>query len=56
MDLRVSPVIEAALHKRVEHGIFGYTLPTKGVKEAVMRYYKVSPERQVYKMASNVVL
>ena len=42
MDLRVSPAIEAALHKHVEHGIFGYTDPTKGVKKAVMKYYKAS--------------
>lgn len=42
MDLRTAPVIEAAVHKRVEHGIFGYTSPTKGVQEAVMKYYEAS--------------
>lgn len=42
MDLRTAPVIEAAVHKRVEHGIFGYTSPTNGVQEAVMKYYEAS--------------
>ncbi|CAM9935878.1 unnamed protein product [Ascophyllum nodosum] len=52
MDLRVSPAIEAALHKHVEHGIFGYTDPTKGVKKAVMKYYKASSERHGVEIAA----
>lgn len=42
MELRTAPVILNALRARIEHGIFGYTNPTPGVQEAVMRYYKAS--------------
>lgn len=42
MDLRVAPAITAAVQERIEHGIFGYTLPTEGVQDSVMTYYKVS--------------
>lgn len=42
MDLKTSPAITDALKKRVDHGIFGYSFPTEGVKTAVMNYYKAS--------------
>jgi len=35
MDFRSSPAILAALHERVEHGIFGYARPTKATVSAV---------------------
>ena len=41
MELFTAPVIQEALRKRIDHGIFGYTLPTAGVIEAVTKYYKV---------------
>eukprot|EP00903_Cladosiphon_okamuranus_P011930 g11206.t1 len=40
MDLKTSPAIIEAVKDRVDHGIFGYTYPTEGVKTAVMDYYK----------------
>ena len=36
MDFRSSPAILAALHERVEHGIFGYARPTKSTVAAVV--------------------
>ena len=36
MDFRSSPAILAALHERVEHGIFGYARPTKSTVDAVV--------------------
>ncbi|CAN0374851.1 unnamed protein product, partial [Hapterophycus canaliculatus] len=42
MDLKTAPAITDAVKKRVDHGIFGYSLPTEGVKTAVMKYYKAS--------------
>ncbi len=36
MDFRSSPAILAALHERVEHGIFGYARPTKATVDAVV--------------------
>lgn len=41
MDLKTAPAIVAAVHDRLDHGIFGYTSPTEGAQEAVMKYYKV---------------
>jgi cysteine-S-conjugate beta-lyase len=35
MDFRSSPAILAALHERVEHGIFGYARPTASTVSAV---------------------
>jgi cystathionine beta-lyase len=35
MDFRSSPAIVAALHERVEHGIFGYARPTTSTVSAV---------------------
>jgi cystathionine beta-lyase len=49
MDFRSSPAIIAALHERVEHGIFGYARPIKSTVDAVVsalasRYrYEVDP-------------
>jgi len=38
MDFRAAPEITAALQKRLDHGIFGYTIPYEGPVEAVVRY------------------
>jgi cystathionine beta-lyase len=49
MDFRSAPAIIAALHERVDHGIFGYARPTKSTVAAVVdalaaRYrYEVDP-------------
>src|SRR5882757_3086855 len=37
MDFRSSPAIIAALHERVEHGIFGYARPVKSTVDAVVQ-------------------
>lgn len=42
MDLKTSPAIIDAVKERVDHGIFGYSFPTEGVKAAIMKYYKAS--------------
>lgn len=39
MDFRVAPAIEAALKKRVEHGVFGYTLVPDAYYEAVISWF-----------------
>ncbi len=36
MDFRASPAILAALHERVEHGIFGYARPVQSTVDAVV--------------------
>lgn len=36
MDFRSSPAILAALHERVNHGIFGYARPTKATVSAIV--------------------
>jgi cystathionine beta-lyase len=36
MDFRSSPAIVEALHRRVEHGIFGYARPVKSTVDAVV--------------------
>lgn len=38
MDFRSAPEIEASLRERVDHGVFGYTIPTSGVTDAVLSY------------------
>ncbi|MCF7688460.1 MAG: PatB family C-S lyase [Cephaloticoccus sp.] len=49
MDFRSSPAILAALHRRVEHGVFGYARPTKSTMDAMVaamesRYgWKIEP-------------
>ena len=36
MDFRSPPAIIEALHRRVDHGIFGYARPTKSTVDAVV--------------------
>jgi cystathionine beta-lyase len=36
MDFRSPPAVIAALHERIEHGVFGYTHPPHGLVEAVL--------------------
>lgn len=49
MDFRSAPAIIAALHERVEHGVFGYARPVKSTVDAVVnalgsRYgYNIEP-------------
>jgi cysteine-S-conjugate beta-lyase len=38
MDFASPPAVIEALHRRVDHGIFGYAQPTTGVIEAVCRW------------------
>lgn len=38
MDFRSPPAVIAALHERIEHGVFGYTHPPQGVVEAVLEH------------------
>lgn len=40
MDFRSPQPIIAALQKRVDHGIFGYTRPTEGLADAVIEHVK----------------
>lgn len=42
MELQTAPAVREALQTRIEHGIFGYTIPPPMVIDAVMRYYKAS--------------
>lgn len=39
MDFRTSPAIIEALHKRVDHGIFGYTCPGDEYYEAIDKWF-----------------
>ena len=54
MDFRVAPAITAALQRRVDHGVFGYTMPPPALTEAIcarlLRLYEwaVKPEEIVY--------
>ena len=36
MDFRSPPAVIAALHARVDHGVFGYALPTRSTVDAVV--------------------
>lgn len=40
MDFASAPPILAALHQRVDHGIFGYAQPHQGLNEAVIAYLR----------------
>tara|TARA_R100000027_G_scaffold67028_3_gene64312 strand:- start:31718 stop:32863 length:1146 start_codon:yes stop_codon:yes gene_type:complete len=40
MDFRSAPEILEALHRRVDHNVFGYTLPHEEPVEAVLNYLK----------------
>lgn len=40
MDFASAPTILEALHRRVDHGIFGYAQPHEGLSEAVITYLR----------------
>jgi cystathionine beta-lyase len=40
MDFAAAPAILEALHRRVEHGIFGYAHPHAGLQDAVLEYLR----------------
>ncbi len=50
MDFAVPPPVAAALHQRIDHGVFGYNLPTASQTESVVTYlarkfdWAVAPE------------
>ena len=54
MDFRSPPAVIAALHERIEHGVFGYTHPPRGLVEAVLEHlerdfcWQVNPEWLVW--------
>lgn len=54
MDFRSPPAVIAALHERVEHGVFGYSHPQQGLLDAVLRHlerdfgWQVRPEWLVW--------
>ena len=41
MDFASAPEILEALHRRVDHGVFGYAQPHAGLNEAVIDYLRV---------------
>jgi cystathionine beta-lyase len=41
MDFASAPVILDALHRRVDHGVFGYAQPHAGLNDAVIGYLRV---------------
>lgn len=54
MDFRSPPAVIAALHERIDHGVFGYTHPSAGLVEAVLAHlqrdfdWRVEPEWLVW--------
>lgn len=38
MDFAAPPAVLEALHRRVEHGVFGYTFPTESYQEAIAEW------------------
>lgn len=55
MDFRVLPQITEALHRRVDHGVFGYTHVPKSYYDSVIRWFRerhglkgVEPEDIIY--------
>ena len=40
MDFRSAPEIIDALRARVDHGVYGYTVPTRGAEDAVLDYLR----------------
>lgn len=40
MDFAAPPAVVEALHKRVEHGVFGYTFPTESYRGAIADWMK----------------
>jgi len=53
MDFRAAPVILNALRRRVEHGVFGYTLVDDGYYESLMQWFK---ERHGYEFKRENVI
>ena len=53
MDFRSPPAVMAALHTRVDHGVFGYPMPPEEIKESVVDWlsrrhgWEVDPEALV---------
>jgi cystathionine beta-lyase len=47
MDFASAPEILAALHERVEHGVFGYAQPHAGLIEAVLGYLRTRRAAEV---------
>ncbi len=54
MDFRSPPAVIAALHRRADHGVFGYTAPPAGLREAIRVHlaaayaWEVAPEWIVF--------
>ncbi len=54
MDFRSPPAVIAALHERIEHGVFGYTHPPHGLVEAILNHlerdfgWQIQPEWLVW--------
>ena len=59
MDFRVPPAAQEALHKRVDHGIFGYTFPSDAYKESacswISRHAHWTPDPQTLTVTPGVV-
>ncbi|WP_289157552.1 MalY/PatB family protein [uncultured Muribaculum sp.] len=53
MDFKAAPVILDALRRRVEHGVFGYTLVDDGYYDALTRWFK---ERHGYEFKRENVI
>lgn len=53
MDFRTAPIIEDALKKRVEHGVFGYTLVGEDYYTALINWFKI---RHNYTINKNNVI
>ena len=47
MDFPTAPEILEALHKRVDHGIFGYSVPDENFYEAVKKWQKTEHDFDV---------
>jgi len=47
MDFASPPEILAALHQRVDHGVFGYAQPHVGLNEAVLEYLRTRRQAEV---------
>jgi len=53
MDFRVAPVIEEALKKRLEHGVFGYTSRPESLDDALVNWFA---RRHHWKIEKNEIL
>lgn len=47
MDFEVAPPIQQALEKRLEHSVYGYTLPPEGMAEVVIEHLRREHDWQV---------